>query len=592
MSETTHLLAVLVLHLGLTALPIAAAMLVAARLGIRGVPLLLAIGLLASGLTGMLGFWAYYGERLIGETLSFLVVFASVAAAAWALWGGHLPKRLLGALALPLGLWLLGTAFLYFLGYAHGGAEIPLHMATARFSHPLPGDHMIPDFFADWFFAHGHDGVPAVFPGEWRSSDRPPLQVGYALLQRPFHWNPSGTDYQAMAVGLQQLWIVGLWALLVAARVGRVTKGLVLTAALLSPLAIVNGFFVWPKLLPAAMTLAVAALVLTPSWERVRSSLWGAALVAGLCGVAMMGHGSTVFALVALAAAAAWRGLPGWRWIGVGALVGVLIMAPWSAFQKYEDPPGNRVVKWTLAGVEDIDDRGTVEAIVDSYREAGVSGALENKRASFRAIVGGREAFDTLRGALDSGDLEEVVRSVRVVGFFYLLPSMWLLLLAPLAMLAGLRRARAPAEWALATRSLAVFAIGTVIWGLVLWGGEEFKAVVHHSAYGLPLLGIAGAVAGLRSVFPRIAIGVVAVQAVLMLAVYAPALDPVPGSAYSAPAIILAALSLAGFAAASFWPRGGGPAGEAGPGAGSDASRDPGRRGGPSALPGRSAPIP
>ena len=81
MSETTHLLAVLVLHLGLTALPIAAAMLVAARLGVRGVPLLLAIGLLASGLTGMLGFWAYYGERLIGETLSFLVVFASVAAA-------------------------------------------------------------------------------------------------------------------------------------------------------------------------------------------------------------------------------------------------------------------------------------------------------------------------------------------------------------------------------------------------------------------------------------------------------------------------------------------------------------------------------
>ena len=46
-------------------------------------------------------------------------------------------------------------------------------------------------------------------------------------------------------------------------------------------------------------------------------------------------------------------------------------MAPWSAYQKYGDPPGNRLTKWTLAGVVEVDDRGTAEAIFDSYGEAG-----------------------------------------------------------------------------------------------------------------------------------------------------------------------------------------------------------------------------
>ena len=46
-------------QLALTALPLVAAMLFAARLGVRKVPVLLAIGLAASGLLAMLAFWAF-----------------------------------------------------------------------------------------------------------------------------------------------------------------------------------------------------------------------------------------------------------------------------------------------------------------------------------------------------------------------------------------------------------------------------------------------------------------------------------------------------------------------------------------------------
>ncbi len=238
---------------------------------------------------------------------------------------------------------------------------MPLVTPMTRFSHPLPGDNYLPLYFAEYFFQHGHHGTPPDY-ASFLASDRPPLQIGYALSQRPFGWDASQLDYQMLGVVLQQLWIVGLWALLLAARVGRVTRGLAMVVVLVSDLAIVNGFFVWPKLLPAAMLLAVAALVLTPLWPTLRRSLWGAALVAALCAVAMLGHGSSVFGVIPLLAIAAWRGLPGWRWLGVALLVGIVMMGSWSAYQKYGDPPGNRLTKWSLAGVAGIDGRSTTEA--------------------------------------------------------------------------------------------------------------------------------------------------------------------------------------------------------------------------------------
>ena len=349
---------------------------------------------------------------------------------------------------------------------------------------------------------------------------------------------------------LQQLWIVGLWALLLAARVGRITRALAMVAVLVSGLAIVNGFFVWPKMLPAAMLLAAAALVMTPLWAQLRRSLWAAALVATLCALAMLGHGSSVFGIIPLALLAAYRGLPSWRWIGVAVAVGIVLMGSWSAYQKYADPPGDRLTKWTLAGVADIDDRGALETILDAYGEAGFGGTLHNKAENFATISGGTMAPNQIRAALDDGSLSVIARTARAVNFFYLLPSLGLLLLAPLLMAVGWRRRRrSPAEWTYALTCFAVFALGAVLWGLLVFGNGIDRTLLHIGSYLLPILGMSGAVAGLRAVFPRFAIYYVGFAAALSLALYAPSLDPPPGSYYLPVAIVVAALSLAAFVA-------------------------------------------
>lgn len=543
-----ELLLLLASHLLLTALPFAAAALLAARKGIASVPVLLAIGLAASGTSALLGFWAYYADPVVGETFSYLLFLGSTVLVGVTLVAGRIDRDLLRKLATPLLLWGLGSVFLVFLGFVHGGTEAPLVTAATRFSHPLPSDNQIPRYFTEWFFDNGHHGKPPEFPGMWLSSDRPPLQVGYGLSQYPFGWDANGLSYQVMGVVLQQFWIVGLWALMLAAGVGRLTRGLTTIAVLLSSLAIVNGFFVWPKLLPAAMLLGAAALVMTPLWDRLRHSLWAAALVAALCGAAILGHGSSVFGVIPLAAVAAYRGLPSWRWLGVAALVGVLFMAPWSAFQKYEDPPGNRLAKWTLAGEPAIDERGTMEAIVDAYSEAGPGQTLDNKWENFVAISGGSAAPEMIEAGLDTGDLSEAVRALRVVLFLYLLPSLGLLLMAPVAMVIGGRNRGSP-EFRFALTCFVVALIGVVAWGLISFGNEASRTILHVSSYLLPILAMAGAVAGLRAALPRFALWYVGFASVLSLALYAPVLDPVPDTGFSVTAGVLAAAALVAFVA-------------------------------------------
>jgi hypothetical protein len=551
--EQGEILLLLAVHVVLTGLPGVAATLFAARLGVRRVPVLLGIGLAATGVGAMLAFWSYYASPEVGEAFSYLLLFGSVMLTVWSLYGGRIEPALLRQLATPLALWILGSAFLVFLGFVHGGADSSIVTSATRFSAgPLPSDNDIPHFYTEWFFVHGHHGTPPLYPPDWRFSDRPPLQVGYMLSQRGILWDSKLLDYQLIGVLLQQLWIVAVWALLLAARVGRVTRALVIGTVLLSDVALVNGFFVWPKMLPAAMLLAAAALVATPLWLELRRNLWAAALVAALLGLAMLGHGSSVFGAIPIALIAVWRGLPSWRWVGVAALTGIVLMAPWSAYQKYGDPPGDRLTKWMLAGVDEIDSRTTREAIFDSYGEAGFGGTLHNKAENFVTMAGGGpfgHYLDRAGDAIGEGDWSAAVKEVRSILFLYFIPSLGLLLIAPLLMLFGRKRGRASpdGDWSFALTCLLIAAVGAVCWGLLLFGDLPSRTVLHAGSFALPVLAFCGFVAGLRATFPRFANWYVPISALLMFALYVPAFGSEPGSSYSAIGALLALVSLVGF---------------------------------------------
>jgi hypothetical protein len=560
-----RILGLLVFHAVVIGLPIAAAMVFAARQGVRSVALQLAIGMAVSGVLALATFWAYYGSRTLGETLSYLVPLGSIALIGFSLWGWRPDRAEALTIFTPLALWLLGCGFIVFLGFLHGGAESPIAYSSTRFSGQLPSDNDIPHFFTEWFFLNGHRGPPTVYPGGWSAADRPPLQVGYALAQRPWFWKVNALDYQLIAVCLQQLWILGLWALLSAARVKRLTKALAMITIMFSDVAIVNGFFVWPKMLPTAMVLAAAAILLTPLWGRARHDWRIAVLVAALAGVAMLGHGSTVFALIPLALVALRRGLPSWHWIGAALVTGIIVMAPWSAYQKWADPPGTRLDHWMLAGRTEVVDaepgeisyhvpgepettsESTLEAIEGAYGEVGLGGAIHNKAENFVTIFGGGPAVHYAKTAVEEighGHFGKALENVRWINFFYLLPSLGLLIFAPFIMFFGRRRIVSKIEWDVSLVLYGVFAVGTIIWALLLFGNTPSRAVLQSGTYFMPVAAMVAGVVGLRSVFPRFAVWFASIAAGLMFILYVPAVGVEWGTenGYSALAAIFAAV--------------------------------------------------
>jgi hypothetical protein len=556
----------LAVHLALTGAPGVAAALAAVRLGARDVPLILGIALAASGAAAFIAFWAYFADPTIGQAWNWVLLLGSIQVAILAAFRGSLDRELLRALRVPLLLWILGSVFIVYLGFLHGGTENAIGMSGMRYAGGLPSDNDIPRYFAEWFAAMGHHGTPPVYPPDWLMSDRPPLQVGYVLSQESITVADTETlHYEILCVVVQQLWIIGFWALLVAARIRRRTMGLAMFAALVSDIAITNGFYVWPKLIAASFLIAAFALVISPRWTDWRRDWRVGALLGALLALGMLAHGASIYGIIPLVFIAALRGVPSWRWIGAAAVVGIVMMGSWSAYQRYDDPPGNRLIKWHLAGVTEIDSRGSLETIADSYREAGVSGVLRNKWNNVKDITGiarfNEDIGDTLE-AIEDGHPKLAIVSIRLYRFFELLPVLGLLLLGPIAMAIRRRRRESEPDWSFAITALVYLGIGLLFWVLLQWGTPgSSSTIIHAGTLAIPLVAIAACVVGAAAVSTRLATAVVAVNALFVLALYAPSLTPLPGTSYSPIAAILAVLGLLGFGLVAFgdglnlWPR-------------------------------------
>jgi hypothetical protein len=558
MNDAGIVLLYAVLHMALVAAPGAAAIVVAGCRGVRDVVTLLAIGMVASGASAMLAFWAYFGAHGLGLLASFTIPAASVIVVCWgrARLGRQFPW---GRLAFPVTLWAFGTLFLLFLGFLHGGVEHPIQTASVRFSHHLPSDNWLPMYFSESIYKFGHTRVPP-HAGSWLSSDRPPLQMGYVLAARPFGSWTSGLHYQVLGVALQQLWIVGMWALLEAARVRVRTRALILTAALVSDIAIVHGFFIWPKLVAVGFLLTAAAFIVGDRWTTTRRTPGMAVLLAGLFALAMLCHGTSFYCVIPLVLIAARRGRPARRWIVAGLLAGTALYVPWLVYQHYFDPPGNRLFKTQLAAHDHVDHQTVLASIVDAYSEIGVGKALDNKIHNVDEITGGARGVENIGHAIRAaakGHFHDAIATARAVRFYSLLQSLAVLAFAPVLILVlrRRRRVRSATDWTFAGMCFVLVAVACALWIVVQFGTYGTDTIIHTGSLAVPMLAIIGCVAGLAAMSTRLAAIFVGVNALLVLAIYTPALSPLPGGTRFSYVFAAGAVAfLTGFVVAALHP--------------------------------------
>ena len=223
--------------------------------------------------------------------------------------------------------------------------------------------------------------------GDWLSSDRPPLQTGFVLLQWPL-WTVQGRPgaYQFLGTVLQSAWLPALWITFRVRgdTVSRTCVAVLATSA--TGVMFFNTVYIWPKMLAGA--LALAALAILVSRDPADRSRGAGVIAAALAALSMLAHGGTFFALLALVPFVILlrRKVTAWAVAACAAAVAVLYL-PWLLYQHFVNPPGNRLVKWMLASVIPIDHRGILQTIIDQYRSVPLTRLLGNKLDNLTTLV-------------------------------------------------------------------------------------------------------------------------------------------------------------------------------------------------------------
>ena len=198
-------------------------------------------------------------------------------------------------------------------------------------------------------------------------SDRPPLQTGLYLSQRRFFVHEL--PYTVVSVVVQSLWITSLFLLLRAFRIDPRAVGLILIVCLL------NGFVFLNNFIPGrnCSRLHMSLVSRRSSFHRTSSRLPAVdgpllPLAEQCSSLGMLSHGGSMFAIAGAAFAYLLlrRSLDLKLWSIILASA-FLLYLPWMFYQKLYEPPGDRLLKYHLAGVEPLDARSFGQVVAQAY---------------------------------------------------------------------------------------------------------------------------------------------------------------------------------------------------------------------------------
>lgn len=383
------------------------------------------------GLVGWLAFWAYLGSRWVGLFLSLLVVagvllqvYFHFRDSTWRnLWAANcllLPSTSLALYILVLGYYPFPPS-----------DSVDWGVAANRWM-SLPIDNWIPRILAMQIW---QGSVSSPMLGDWLSSDRPPLQTGIYLL---FYALGKGDSYQYQVLSTLLQTMVLLPVLLLARQISPIRFPPLLLAGLgVSSMLVVHSLFVWPKLLSATYVLITCFLLVT-QFERSKDLNPRNLQLAGACAAfAMLSHGGAVFSLLAIGVVYVFlllremianKLIPSLKNVYLPIASSVAIYLPWVGYQALYDPPGNRLMKWHIAGVIEPDSMSTVEAVRAAYRELSLSEWWAGRLDNIQMILSGSlqffyDAVAYVKSVFVEGEVN--VEKVIASSFFETAYSFW-----------------------------------------------------------------------------------------------------------------------------------------------------------------------
>jgi hypothetical protein len=266
----------------------------------------------------------------------------------------------------------------------------------------MPIDNILPAKLA---YAALNDTYQSPLIGDWLGSDRPPLQSGLIIIcyiiSRPLGigWDLSSFS---SSVASNSLWVVGACAFVSSLQQRKALIYLALVPTALSGYIILNTTFTWPKALSAALLLGSLAISLN---KRSNHGMFMSMSCVGLLlGFSCLAHGSSFFAVPGIVVISQISNKVNTKEIlarpkdmlkrlSFLLLPFALIQIPWIIWQKAIDPPGNRLSKWHLAGVINIDDTTFFESLVSQYQQLSPWEIISYKAGNFMTLIGTEKSW-------------------------------------------------------------------------------------------------------------------------------------------------------------------------------------------------------
>ena len=362
----------------------------------EGVPLLAIL----LGFTGYLEFFLYNLSPMLGGITSILLPSAGLAILVDAFrsrreWLANTWNELMPFFRV----WFLGSltyvAILYYIDNGGGAWFANYRFYPAAWS----SDNQLASITGEALWR----GIPlhGLFGAEWQVSDRPPVLAGLAVFARPYIYLLAGLDDGAHFVdryySIQEIICVCFWipAVLYCISLFSTLSSRARLAILffisITPFAIFNSIYTWPKLLGAAFgVLGCCVYVHQRPGNRDTDEIPSWVYLACFTALSMLTHGSDFIFLGLFWVLVV--GLPrgGWLRLVKGVALIALLLAKWWAWQRFVDPPGNALLKYALAGVTGFDEKhvGLITTVVREYSELTLSAWLDEKLRYLSFLVG------------------------------------------------------------------------------------------------------------------------------------------------------------------------------------------------------------
>jgi hypothetical protein len=339
--------------------------------------------------------------------------------------------------------------------------------------------------------------------GDWLGSDRPPLQSGLIILlssatdKLSFNWDLSSFT---ASIAANSMWILGALAFASVLTPKRYLIYATLLPVVLSGYVILNTTFTWPKSLAAGFLLASVAIVCKK--ENYQCKLLRNISAGLLLGFACLSHGSSFFAVPAIIIASlivnSDKFIISQNFKSSATLIATFafIQIPWIFWQKAIDPPGDRLLKWHLAGHIPIATDSFIKLLISNYKDIGVSGIFQNKVANFMTLFG-ENCEITIWKSIISGDYNSALSKEfyfhAPAVLTWILPTALFIFVFLLIKRKGLESIK-DLDMKFLSISLFIYIMTIVFWCLAMFGPST---TINHQGTGLlvilPLM-LAGAV--------------------------------------------------------------------------------------------------